>query len=306
MWLLCFIFAGALGAFGQTTIFNFDQQEQPSPKVQVTAGPAAQCSMKKLNFTSNGVPDPNTADENSVWGGRAAYYGNASLFQDDYLTKLRAARRRVPNVTTMAYLEGPCGMTGGSDPDNEVGKCRNKFQNYNRNNPAEARGYADTTGSRWIPYTLAQLKATKIHKIDLCEIDNLDNASNVIEFFKTYKRLFDAGEIYCRLVLKNDPPFSAIRSQIGTGAALDFISNLHIKEVGGNGCNSGRGDHSAAQANAMRTFGSLKGTRVQTLLSRDTCNYQSSNFSQELFLACRGGRQPGPARAGEGDPAAAR
>ncbi len=275
---------GGAGAHAQTT-FIVPQFGKPiSPSQPVT------CGMKKLMYKGNGVPEVPAHGTNVIWGGSATYSGNPAPLQELFLKRARAAKVR--GLTTMMYLEGPCGQTGGSDPDNEIGKCRSKFQLHNARHRDQSRGIPDTTQARWKPYTIAQLKLSVAEKIDLCEIDNMNNSDGLIPFLRTYKQLFDRGEIYCRLVLKNLNPvqLTALKYAFGTGPAVDFISHLHIKEVGGNGCNSGRGDFSRTQAAVNEAFRELKGPAGQTVLSRDTCQYESANFSDESVNACPGGR----------------
>ncbi len=191
------------------------------------------------------------------------------------------------------YLEGPCGPTGGSDPGNEIGNCRNKFQAYNRSHPSEAQGIADDTKTRWKPFTIAQLKQSVVHKIDYCEIDNMDNSDGLMKFLRTYKTLFDRGEIYCRLILKNlnAASIGQLKEFKKEAGGVDFISTLHIKEVGGNGCRAGIGrDWSGVQNEIDKVFRELKGPGAKTVASMDTCKYESSNFTQDTVLSCPGGR----------------
>lgn len=235
----------------------------------------AECMQKTLRFSADNFPSI-PANSSIVWGGNATEGGHVlnPPFSQGFLSRVKQARNR--GVEVFAYLEGPCGDTGGHD-DGERNRCKNLHNAYNRQ---FAPGTPNTPLARWKPYTLKQMKLSGQYGIGHCEIDNLENNVTVplIPLLKELKALFDKGEIYCRIVLKNVPVSdinSIIKNIAPTPPDAAFISPFAIFEA------NGTGQKRALDA-AMKK---LKGSGSTVIFSLDT-NHYGSRFTPDKFLSC--------------------
>src|SRR5262249_40615170 len=120
-------------------------------------------------------------------------------YSGEFLERARAAHDA--KLEVFAYLEGPCGDTGGVD-DGERSRCAGTHQAYNAK---FAPGTPDTPQARWKPFTMKQLATSGAKNVDYCEIDNLENNVTIPlnPLLKEIKSLYDSGKVHCRLVLKN-------------------------------------------------------------------------------------------------------
>lgn len=234
------------------------------------------CSMKQLRFSADSHPRVPASGEHVVWGGNATEGQQvlAPPYSSAFLARARQARAN--GIEVFAYLEGPCGDTGGRD-DGERSRCQRLHNAYNAR---FAPGTPNTALARWKPYTLGQMKESGKHGIGYCEIDNLDNNVKVplVPLMKELKKLFDEGKIYCRLVLKNlstGDIDSIIRNVAPTPADAAFIAPFHIYEANGTGM----------KARLDAAMQRLKGSGSTTIISTDTNNY-GARFTKSPFLTC--------------------
>lgn len=235
---------------------------------------SAACVTRRLTFSADNFPA--LPSGNWVWGGNATD-GEHLLsppYSSAFLSRVRLAKDR--GLETFAYLEGPCGDTGGVD-DGERARCARLHGDFNRQ---FAPGTPNTPQARWKPYTLAQLKHSGRHGIDYCEIDNLENNVTIplLPLLREIKALYDSGQVHCRLVLKNVSvsALNSIKASLApTPAAAKFLAPFHIFEA------EGTGQKSALDA-AMRR---LKGEGAVTIVSTCTEQYGAC-FTKDSFLTC--------------------
>lgn len=239
------------------------------------AAPAAGCTERRLRFSADELPAlPSGAGW--VWGGNATS-GEHLLdppYASGFLDRARAARARGQQV--FAYLEGPCGDTGGVD-DGERARCSSLHRDFNRR---FAPGTPDTAAARWKPYTMKQLRMSGALGVDYCEIDNLENNVTIplVPLAKEIKQLHDGGEVHCRLVLKNvdAAAIDALRASVApTPADADFVAPFAIFEA----------DDTGQKARLDAAMRRLKGPGAVTVVSTDT-NHYGSAFTQDRFAAC--------------------
>lgn len=234
------------------------------------------CVTRKLRFSADALPALPTSS-GWVWGANAT--GGEQLLDPPYaaafLARARDARAR--SMEVFAYLEGPCGDTGGVD-DGERARCANIHDAYNAR---FAPGTPSTAKARWKPYTMKQLTTSGSLGVDYCEIDNLENQVTIPlnPLLLEIKGLYDAGKIHCRLVLKNvnASAIDSIRSNVApTPAASSFIAPFHIYEA----------DDTSEKAGLDAAMRRLKGPGAVTIISTDT-NHYGSAFTPDEFLACK-------------------
>lgn len=232
--------------------------------------------MRKLRFSADDLPPLPAAGSAMVWGGNATG-GEQFLdppYAPDFLARAQGAHQR--SVLVFAYLEGPCGDTGGVD-DGERERCRRIHNAYNRrfspNTP-------DTPKARWKPFTMKQLTTSGALGVDYCEIDNLDNNVTIPldPLLAEIKALFDAGQVHCRIVLKNvdvDALDSVRASVAHTPADANFIAPFAIFEA----------DNTREKRGLDAAMKRLKGDGAVTIISTDT-NHYGSAFTPDQFLTC--------------------
>jgi hypothetical protein len=233
------------------------------------------CVSRRLRFSADDLP-PVPSGSGFVWGGNATG-GEAFVdppYAGDFLARARQARAKGQQV--FAYLEGPCGDTGGVD-DGERARCSNLHRTFNRR---FAPGTPDTANERWKPYTMKQLTTSGAHGVDYCEIDNLENNVTVplVPLLTEVKARFDRGEIACRLVLKNVSAsgIDAIRAHLApTPADAKFIAPFHIFED----------DDTRQKSSLDAAMRRLKGPGAVTIISTDT-NHYGGAFTQDTFTTC--------------------
>jgi hypothetical protein len=239
----------------------------------VTESALSECIERELTFSANVLPDvPESAA--FVWGGNATG-GADALYSADFT--LRATEVHALGARVFAYLEGPCGDTAGED-DGERSRCTDIHTAFNA---ANAPGTPDSPEERWKPFTLEQLKRSGANGADYCEIDNLQNNVTIElnPLLREIKDLYDAGEVHCRLVLKNVDvdAMNSIRSDVAPSpSAANFIAPFHIFEADNT-------DQKAALDAAMLQ---LKGPGSVVIVSTDTKNYGSA-FTRDSFLSCK-------------------
>lgn len=237
------------------------------------------CRSLKLHYSSNDVPDlPPTP---SIWGGRATEAGNSAPLMQDFIRG--AERAKAAGNMTMMYLEGPCGLTNGKDPMDEEGNCRRKFQKFNKEHGAKV---PDKKTHRWEPYTLEQLKLSKKYQIDFCEIDNLDNSYGATEFLKTYKKLYDAGEIQCKLVLKNIDANKIKEFASTFGKSPSFVSKLNLFEADELWAKKDKSQFNSKRTELIKAMRDWMGEGAMTLMSKKSGDYRSVNFTQDPVMGC--------------------
>jgi hypothetical protein len=233
------------------------------------------CAERHLRFSADDLAAL-PADEAWVWGGNATN-GDRHLdppYAPDFLARAAAAHAKKQLV--FAYLEGPCGDTGGVD-DGERARCAGIHRAYNQR---YAPGTPDTAAARWKPFTMKQLRTSGTLGVDFCEIDNLDNAVTIPlnPLLHEIKALYDAKQVHCRLVLKNVDvsALDSLRADVApTTDDADFIAPFAIYEA------DDTSDKPALDA-AMRR---LKGAGAVTIISTDT-NHYGSGFTPDRFLTC--------------------
>ncbi len=128
---------------------------------------------------------------------------------------------------------------------------------------------------------MKQLTASGANHVDYCEIDNLSNGVTIpLEpLMAEIKAKYDAGEIRCRIVLKNVDveALDSLRARVApTPAAAAFIAPFHVYEA------DDLREKPALDA-AMRR---LKGPGAVTIVSTDTFHYGRA-FTADRFLTCR-------------------
>lgn len=237
------------------------------------AGTSPRCVERKLTFSADELPRVPAAGAAWVWGGNATG-GEDVLYADEFAANARRARQNGHEV--FAYLEGPCGDTGGVD-DGERARCANIHRRFNAR---YAPNTPDTAQARWKPYTIKQLTMSADANVDYCEIDNLSNNVTVplVPLMREIKALYDQGHIHCRLVLKNVDVESIdeLRQEVApTPDDAKFIAPFHIYEA------DDTSEKRALDAAMVR----LKGPGAVTIISLDT-NAYGSGFTNDRFLTC--------------------
>lgn len=232
------------------------------------------CVERKLVFSADELPNVPAAGAGWVWGGNATG-GEDVLYSDDFMA--HAQRAHANRHEVFAYLEGPCGDTGGVD-DGERGRCEGIHRRFNER---YAPNTPDTAEERWKPYTFKQLALSSRAGADYCEIDNLSNNVTVPlnPLLREIKALYDAGRVHCRLVLKNveATDIDAIRQEVApTPNDARFIAPFHIFEA----------DDGSAKAELDAAMVRLKGRGAVAIISTDTDAYGSA-FTNDRFLTCQ-------------------
>ena len=235
------------------------------------------CVQRKLKFSADNLPSLPAAGSAFVWGGNAT---GGDLFVDppyspDFIARARQAHDR--GLEVFAYLEGPCGDTGGVD-DGERARCANIHNTYNQR---FAPSTPNTAKARWKPFTMKQLTTSGSLDVDYCEIDNLDNNVTLPlnPLLQEIKTKYDAGQIHCRIVLKNVDVggIDSIRANVApTAADANFIAPFHIFEA----------DDTGQKAGLDAAMKRLKGPGAVTIISLDT-NHYGSAFTPDTFLTCK-------------------
>ena len=254
----------------------------PRSGAQQGGGPATTpengaCVERKLTFSADAFPSLPAAGSLYVWGANAT--GGASVldppYSGDFLSRARQAHER--GLEVFAYLEGPCGDTGGVD-DGERARCATIHNSYNQR---FSPGTPDTAKARWKPFTLKQLTTSGKLGVDYCEIDNLENNVKIAldPLLAEIKVLYDAGKIHCRMVLKNVDVggIDAIRANVApTPADATFIAPFHIFEA----------DDTHQKPALDAAMKRLKGPGAVTIISTDT-NHYGGAFTPDRFLTCK-------------------
>ena len=249
--------------------------EDAAQATTVASPDGSGCVTRRLRFSADSLPALPSGSA-FVWGGNATG-GEAFLdppYAPDFLARSRPAHARGQQV--FAYLEGPCGDTGGVD-DGERARCANLHRSFNRR---FAPGTSDTAIARWKPYTFAQLRRSGELGVDYCEIDNLENAVRIPlnPLMREIKALFDAGEIRCRLVLKNVSvdALDGLREEVApTPADARFLAPFHIFEA----------DETSEKPALDAAMRRLVGPGAVTIVSLDT-NHYGSRFTEDTFTTC--------------------
>jgi hypothetical protein len=240
------------------------------------AGAPGGCVQRGLRFSADALPGL-PASSAYVWGGNAT--GGEQLLDPPYsgafLARARDAHAR--GMEVFAYLEGPCGDTGGVD-DGERARCAAIHSAYNAR---FAPGTPSTAKARWKPYTMKQLTTSGALGVDYCEIDNLENQVTIPlnPLLAEIKGLYDTGKVHCRIVLKNvsASAIDAIRANVATTPAeAAFIAPFHIYEA----------DDTSEKASLDAAMRRLKGPGAVTIISTDT-NHYGSAFTPDTFLTCK-------------------
>jgi hypothetical protein len=245
----------------------------PTPNPTPGPGPGINCMDRRLVFSADSLPGVPGQGAAIVWGGNATS-GSSALYGNDFLGRVSTARAR--GIPTFAYLEGPCGDTGGVD-DGERARCASAHNDFNQRN---APGTPNTAKARWKPYTLKQMTESGRLGIDYCEIDNLTNQVTIPlnPLAREIKALYDAGKIHCRLVLKNVEAgdLDSLREEVApTIAAANFIAPFHIFEA----------EDTSAKSGLDAAMVRLKGPGAKTIVSTDT-NHYGSAFTNDKFKVC--------------------
>ncbi len=248
----------------------------PPPVAPTPASSPIGCVERKLRFSADALAAL-PASAAYVWGANAT--GGAQLLDPPYSSAFlaRASAAHARSMEVFAYLEGPCGDTGGVD-DGERARCANLHNAYNAQ---FAPGTPNTAAARWKPYTMKQLTTSGPLGVDYCEIDNLENQVTIplVPLLREIKGLYDTGKIHCRLVLKNvsASAIDSIRSGVArTPAEASFIAPFQIYEA----------DDTAEKASLDAAMKRLKGAGAVTIISTDT-NHYGSAFTPDAFLACK-------------------
>jgi hypothetical protein len=239
-----------------------------------TGGGSGTCTERRLTFSADSLPSVPAAGAAFVWGGNATGGEGTARYSSAFLARAQLAHTR--GMPVFAYLEGPCGDTGGVD-DGERLRCENLHNAFNRQN---APGTPNTAKARWKPYTMKQLTESGANGVDYCEIDNLENAVTIPlnPLAREIKALYDAGKIHCRLVLKNvdESGLDSLRAEVApTPAAANFIAPFHIFEA----------NNTSEKASLDAAMVRLKGAGAKTIISTDT-NHYGSAFTNDRFRAC--------------------
>jgi hypothetical protein len=235
--------------------------------------PQQTCVQRQLKFSADFFPPMPAAGSAFVWGGNATG-GGAAIYSSDFLAKVQIAKAR--NIPVFAYLEGPCGDTGGVD-DGERARCANIHNTFNQQNSPST---PNTPQARWKPFTLKQFTESGALGIDYCEIDNLSNNVTIAlnPLAREIKTLYDTGKIHCRLVLKNveASDIDSLKADVApTPEAANFIAPFHIFEA----------DNTSQKSELDAAMVRLKGPFAKTIISTDTNNYGSA-FTNDTFRAC--------------------
>lgn len=253
---------------------------------QTLQNKSSACDWSSLRFHADYLPSVPSRGSKIVWGGNATD-GEAVMnppFSRQFLE--RVATAKVRRLETFAYLEGPCGDTGGKD-DGERGRCRRMHNNFNAKN---APNTENSALKRWEPYTFQQMKLSGRYGIDYCEIDNLNNNVNVpmVPLLKKIKRMYDNQQIHCRLVLKNISAGEVyqIKSRVAPNPRdADFIAPFHIFEA----------NNSKQKAAVDKAMLALKGHGAVAIFSFNT-NAYGSNFTKDKFVTCPKTIRSGPTK----------
>jgi hypothetical protein len=249
--------------------------EPPADEEPVdNTGGSGTCTKRRLRFSADRFVSVPASGSAFVWGGNATG-GGSDLYSSEFLSNARTAKSR--SIPVFAYLEGPCGDTGGMD-DGERARCETLHNSFNE---ANAPGTSDSPEERWKPYTFKQLTESGRMGVDFCEIDNFTNNVTIPlnPIAREIKALFDAGKIHCQLVLKNVEAgdIDSLRQEVApTPEAAKFIAPFHIFEA------DDAGQKSALDAAMVR----LKGAGAKTIISTDT-NHYGSAFTDDEFLSCQ-------------------
>jgi hypothetical protein len=234
------------------------------------------CVSRKLTFSADAFPALPAANSAYVWGANAT--GGDLYLDPPYAPGFvsRAQQARARGLLVFAYLEGPCGDTGGVD-DGERARCANIHNAYNAR---YAPGTPNTPSARWKPFTMKQLTKSGDVGADFCEIDNLDNAVTIPlnPLLAEIKSLYDGGQVHCRIVLKNVDVagIDSIRAHVApTPAAANFIAPFHIFEA----------DDTRPKSALDAAMQRLKGPGAVTIISTDT-NHYGSAFTPDRFATC--------------------
>jgi hypothetical protein len=234
------------------------------------------CVKRKLIFSADDLPKLPAAGSAYVWGANAT--GGEKLldppYSKDFISQAKEAHRR--KLEVFAYLEGPCGDTGGVD-DGERSRCKGIHDAFNKRFAPKT---PDTPEARWKPFTMAQLERSGEVGADYCEIDNLENNVTIPlnPLMKEIKGRYDSGKIHCRIVLKNvsvDALESLKQKVAPTPKDADFIAPFHIFED----------DDTRQQAALTRAMRDLKGDGAVTIVSLDT-NHYGSKLTKNEFTTC--------------------
>jgi len=244
------------------------------------------CGWSSLRFHADYLPSVPSKGSKIVWGGNATD-GQAVMnppFTRQFIDRVATAKAR--GLETFAYLEGPCGDTGGKD-DGERGRCRRMHNSFNAKN---APNTENSALKRWEPYTFQQLKLSGRYGIDYCEIDNLNNNVNVpmVPLLKKIKRMYDNQQIHCRLVLKNISASEVyqIKNQVAPNLRdADFIAPFHIFEA----------NSSKQKAAVDKAMLALKGRGAVAIFSFNTDAY-GSDFTKDKFVTCPKAIRSGPTK----------
>ncbi|MBK6696577.1 MAG: hypothetical protein IPG50_30970 [Myxococcales bacterium] len=219
---------------------------EPTPTPTPTPGGGA-CAPRKLRFSADELPSLPAAGSAYVWGANAT--GGASApYSSEFISYAAQAHQR--GLQVFAYLEGPCGDTGGVD-DGERARCSGIHRSFNAQN---APGTPNTDKARWKPFTMHQLKRSAQVGADYCEIDNLSNNVTIPlnPLLREIKALYDSGQVHCRFVLKNVE-----------AADIDSHSDRSGADAGGGGTSSRRSTSSKpttrGKGPARRRDGSAQG-----------------------------------------------
>ncbi len=240
-------------------------------------GPSsATCRDERLVFSADELPAVPSSTSRKTWGGNATQ-GNHVIdppYDEEFLSA--ATRAKARGLRVFAYLEGPCGDTGGVD-DGERARCRTLHADFNQ---AFAPQTPDTALARWKPFTFAQMARADEAGVDYCEIDNLSNNVTVplIPLMQELKDLYDSGEHHCRLVFKNlaVEDIEAIKESVApTIEDAAFIAPFHIYEA----------DDTRDKADLDAAMRDIKGDGAVTIISLDT-NHYGSDFTPDTFRSC--------------------
>jgi hypothetical protein len=233
------------------------------------------CIQRKLTFSADRLL-PIPSSPSYVWGGNATEGGEYidPPYSSNFLSNAGTAKEM--GLETFAYLEGPCGNTGGKD-DGEVSRCEILHRSFNARFSPETE---DSAQERWKPYTLRQMELSEELGIDYCEIDNLENNVKIplIPILQEIKNLYESGKIHCRLVLKNinEETLTEIKNEVAPShKEADFIAPFHIFEADDL-------DKKSELDDAMKK---LKGNGAVTIFSTNT-NAYGSEFTDDSFLTC--------------------
>ncbi len=242
-------------------------------------GAESACIDETLVFSADDLPVVPAAGSRKVWGANATQGNHVTdpPFDEDFLRAADRASGR--GLRVFAYLEGPCGDTGGVD-DGERARCRALHADFNAQ---FAPATPDTALARWKPYTLAQLEQSGSFGIDYCEIDNLSNNVTIplVPLLRELKQRHDDGLDHCQIVFKNlsVDDLAAIKEEVApTLAEAAFVAPFHIYEA----------EDLSEKAALDAAMQNLKGPGAVTIMSLDT-NHYGAAFTPDTFKSCGGG-----------------